>query len=254
MNTATPRQKIAVAGATGRVGAHTVAVLRDQGHEVVEIARSRGVDVITGEGLAGALDGVDVIVDASTGATPDEREATEFFVTATRNLLEQGARAGVQRIVVVSIVGIDRFNHGYYAAKQAQELAVLSGPISVRILRATQFHEFVEQLVGWGTQGDLAYVPSMRTQIVAARSVAEELARLATDPAATPTMQEIAGPRDESSVELARALVAHRGNGLRVEAGMSDGFDPDGLLEAGGALPAPDVRRAGPTFAEWLAA
>src|SRR5215207_5663789 len=98
--------RIAVAGATGRVGHHVVEILESGGHEVVAISRSTGVDVITGAGLPEALEGVECIVDAASGPSPDQQAATDFFTTAARNLQELGARAGVKRIVVVSIVGI----------------------------------------------------------------------------------------------------------------------------------------------------
>src|SRR5262245_21144489 len=100
--------KIAVAGATGRVGRHIVEVLTARGHEVVPMSRASGVDVVTGEGLDGALVGVDSIIDAATSPTPDEEAATAFFTAAARNLQQAGERTGVQRIVVVSIIGIDR--------------------------------------------------------------------------------------------------------------------------------------------------
>src|SRR5712691_940953 len=106
--------------------------------------------------------------------------ATEFFTAAARNLQEVGQRAGVERMVVVSIIGCDRFTAGYNAAKVAHERAMLSGPIPARVLRAAQFHEFVAQLVEWGRQGEVSYVPKMRTQLVAARTVADALADLAT--------------------------------------------------------------------------
>jgi uncharacterized protein YbjT (DUF2867 family) len=239
--------KIAVAGATGRVGHHLVDILEARGHEVVAMARSTGVDVITGAGLADALEGVECIVDAATGPSPDEKEATEFFTTAARNLQEAAVGAGVQRLVVVSIVGIDRFDAGYNAAKLAQERAALDGPIPVRILRATQFHELVGQLVEWGRQGDVSYVPKMRTQLVAARTVAEALADLAMEPAPGPIL-EIAGPREESMVEAARLLMARSGDPVRIE-----GVTWDERYEAGAALPGPDATLAGPTFEEWLA-
>jgi len=159
--------KIAVAGATGRVGRH--------------------------------------VVDVATGPSPDQQAATEFFTTAARNLHQVGEQAGVQRMVVVSIIGIDRFSGGYNPAKVTHEKAMLSGPIPARILRAAQFHEFVEQLVAWGTRGDVSYVPKMRTQLVAARTVAKALADLAIAPDSTPAARsaevpipEIAGPREES--------------------------------------------------------
>src|SRR5918999_1089044 len=99
------RKRIAVTGATGRVGHHIVDLLETSGHEVVAISRAKGVDVITGDGLDEALAGVEVIVDAATGPSPDREAATEFFTASARNLQQAGERAGVGRIVVVSIIG-----------------------------------------------------------------------------------------------------------------------------------------------------
>jgi uncharacterized protein YbjT (DUF2867 family) len=244
-------KRIAVTGATGRVGHHVVEVLTERGHDVVPISRTNGVDVITGEGLDEALAGVECIVDGATGPSPEQQAATEFFTTAAKNLQEAGERAGVQRIIVVSIINTDRLKGGYAIAKVAHERAMLSGPIPTRVLRAAQFHEFVEQLVQWGTQGDVAYVPEMRTQLVAARTVAEALADLAVDAIAAPgPTLEVAGPREESLVEMAKLLVARRGNALRVEA-VSDPVDGD-ANESGVLLPGPGARLGGPTFAEWL--
>ena len=113
-------------------------------------------------------------------ATNEQKPATEFFVAASRNLQEEGERAGVQRIVVVSIIGADRVDAGYIGSKIPHERAMLAGPLPVSILReAAQFHEFVPLFLEWGRQGDVIYVPEMRTQLVAARTVAEALADLA---------------------------------------------------------------------------
>jgi uncharacterized protein YbjT (DUF2867 family) len=233
-----------------------VDVLERQGHEVVPIARSKGVDVITGQGLVAALQGVDAVADLATGPSPDEAEATEFFTTSMRNLQEAGAEAGVKRIVLVSIIGIDKFKTGYNAAKLAQEKAALEGPIPTRIVRAAQFHEFVPQLLDWGRQGDVAYVPTMNTQVVAARTVAEVLAELATlpdsAPATGPTL-EVAGPRAERLAELARTLVAHRGEELQVEE-TTEFFSESDVYDSDAPLPGPDAKLAGPTFEEWLKA
>ena len=253
--------RIAVAGATGRVGRHVVDVLSERGHDMVAISRSNGVDVITGDGLAAALAGVEVVIDTATGPSPEQATATEFFTTATQNLEEAGEKAGVQKLVVVSIIGTDKAAGGYGAAKLAHEQAVLAGPIPARILRAAQFHEFVEVLMGWGRQGDVVYLPKMRTQIVAARTVAEALADLALsqeqeqeqeqEPAgATPA--EIAGPREEYLPDLAALLAAKRGDAVKIEA-VSNPADPDDALNTnGGLLPGPHATLAGPTFAEWL--
>jgi uncharacterized protein YbjT (DUF2867 family) len=251
------RRKIAVAGATGRVGRHTVEVLEAAGHDVVPMSRSTGVDVVTGEGLSEALTGVDCIVDAASWPSNEQGPATEFFLAASRNLQEEGERAGVQRIVVVSIIGADRASAGYIASKVPHERAMQAGPIPVRILRAAQFHEFVPLFLEWGRQGDVIYVPQMRTQLVAARTVAEALAELANESALAPetsaaTIPEIAGPREENLVDVARLLVARRGDSVRVEA-VSDPDDPEQALYASGALlPGPDAVLAGPTFEQWL--
>jgi uncharacterized protein YbjT (DUF2867 family) len=248
-------RRIAVAGATGRLGHHLVEVLEAGGHEVVPISRSGGVDVITGDGLADALTGVEYVIDTATGPSPEQEEATEFFTTAARNLQRYGERAGVRRIVVVSIIGCDKYNAGYNAAKVAHEWETRSGPVPATVLRAAQFHEFVPLLVEWGTQGEVSYVQKMRTQLVAARTVAEALADLATAPdsgASDETIPEIAGPREESLVEAATLLAARSGDSLRIE-GTSDPDNPDSKLdETGALLPGPHATLAGPTFEEWL--
>ena len=249
----TSPRKIAVAGATGRVGHHLVDVLEARGHDVVPMSRSQGVDVITEEGLAQALADVECIIDVATGPSPEQDAATTFFTTSARNLHEAGQRAGVQRMIVVSIIGTDRFTAGYGPAKIAHERAMLSGPIPVRVLRAAQFHELVGQLVEWGTQGEVSYVPRMRTQLVAARTVAEALADLATAPETGGTrFSQIAGPREESLVEMATLLASRQGHPSKIE-GVSDPGDPDHELNENGALlPGPGAILAGPTFEQWL--
>jgi uncharacterized protein YbjT (DUF2867 family) len=255
----TATTKIAVAGATGRLGHHLVAVLEARGHEVVPIARSTGVDVITGEGLAEALEGVDCVVDVATSPSPDQQEATAFFTTASRNLHEAGQRAGVRRMVVVSIIGVDRFTSGYNAAKLAHEQAALAGPVPVRILRSAQFHELVPLMIGWGRQGDVSYVQEMRTQLVAASAVAEALADLATAedevwsvPSTDAPIREIGGPREESMVAMATLFAGRTGEPPKIE-GVDNTADPDHeLYTTDVVLPGPGAILAGPTFEEWL--
>lgn len=103
-----PPGKIAVAGATGRVGHHVVDVLKERGCDVVPMSRAQGVDVITGNGLASALAGVDCVIDAATGPSAEQQAATDFFTTAARNPHEAGQSAGVQQMITVSIIGTDR--------------------------------------------------------------------------------------------------------------------------------------------------
>ncbi|MFF8646163.1 SDR family oxidoreductase [Streptomyces sp. NPDC015345] len=247
--------RFAVAGATGRLGRHVVDVLTERGHQVVPMSRANGVDIITGEGLAEALAGADVIIDVASWHASEQRAATEFFRTATHNLHEGGRRAGVGHVVAMSIIGVDRTTAGFGAAQQVHEAAHLSGPLPARILRAAQFHEFVGQLLDW-QRGGVAYIPTWPCRLVAARTVAETLVDLATErDAATPPVPgtpvpEVAGPHEGTLAEAAQLLGARR----NIEVVGVDGSDyPDAEMAArGGLLPGPHAKLAGPGFREWL--
>lgn len=232
-----PGAKVAVAGATGRLGRHLVELLAARG-DVVPISRADGVDLISGDGLAGALAGVEWVVDASNAPSSGQAAATRFFTTAARNLQTFGARSGLRGLVIVSIIGCDRFGTGYYAAKHAHEQAALAGPVPARVVRISQFHELVESLL------ERRSVRRMRTQPVAARSAAAAL--LDAEPA------EIAGPREERLADLVRLVAAKRGRQAEIEE-VSDPDDPDRAAYEGGALlPGPGALLVGPTFREWL--
>lgn len=247
------RAKFVVVGGTGRLGWHVTDLLAAAGEVVVPVARSTGVDVITGEGLDQALDGASVAIDATSGRSADQSEATVFFRTAAGNLQKHGQRAGVRRIVTVSIIGTDLFSTGYNAAKQVHEQVSLAGPVPGCVLRAAQFHEFVPQLMEWGQHGGVTYVPRMRTQLVAARAVAEVVVDLARspDPDTDSTIIEVAGPREERFADMAALYGAATGlHGSVVE--VDDPTDPDGLGAAGALLPHPGAQLVGPTFADWV--
>jgi uncharacterized protein YbjT (DUF2867 family) len=257
MNTENTSQRIAVTGATGHAGSPLVEILEQRGHDVVPIARSKGVDVVSGEGLDAALAGVETIIDTATGPSPDQEEATAFFTASARNLQQAGAK----RIVLPSIIGIDNFDGGYNAAKVAQERTLLEGPLPVRIVRAAQFHEFVEPLVGWTIQDGVANVPEVKMQPVAARDVAEALADAAEEPEIeNGRITELAGPQEERLADAAAALFASRGDSVEIREVRESVLvpragDPDAAAYAEGAvLPNPGAKLAGPTFEEWLAA
>jgi uncharacterized protein YbjT (DUF2867 family) len=215
------------------------------------MSRTTGVDVVTGDGLAEALTGVECIVDAATGTSPDKEDATAFFTASARNMRQAGEQAGVRLAVLVSIIGVDKLTTSYGAAKHDQEAAWLAGPIPVRILRSDLFHEYVGPMMQWSRQGEVVFLPKMRRQPVAAWNVAEALADLATTDESR-AMVEIAGPREENLVDLGAMLAARDGDPVTVE-GVSDPDDPDSeLYESGQVLPGPDAIIAGPTFAQWL--
>src|SRR4051812_45010277 len=198
MQTENRSQRIAVTGATGRVGSHLVEILEQRGHDVVPISRSTGVDVVSGEGLDEALAGVETIIDAATGPSPDQEQATAFFTSSARNLQRAGAAAGARRIVVVSIIGIDKFHGGFNAAKLGPARALFEGHLPVRIVRAAQFHKFVVPLVGGTSQDRVACWPEMRTLRADARVVAEALADAAEkSEIENGRITEVAGPQEE---------------------------------------------------------
>jgi uncharacterized protein YbjT (DUF2867 family) len=245
--------KLAVAGGTGAVGRHVVDRARELGHEPVVLTRSTGVDLTTGAGLAAALAGIDAVIDVASVQTQSAATSREFFGGVTRNLLAAETTAGVRHHVALGIVGTDLAPFGYYAGKQLQEQLVEAGDVPWTILRATQFHEFVGQIVSQTTFGPIALVPSMRSQPVAAREVASRLVELATD-APAGRARDLAGPREERMADLARRWLAARGRATRVlEFPLPGGFGR--AIRSGVLLPAPGTADLGTeTFDEWLAA
>ncbi|MFB6395419.1 SDR family oxidoreductase [Polymorphospora lycopeni] len=243
--------RIAVAGGTGAVGRHVVDVLRERGHEAVVLARSTGVDLVAGTGLAATLGGVRAVVDVTSVSTRSAEVAERFFRAVTTNLLTAGAAAGVRHLLVLSIVGIDRAPFGYYAGKVAQERLVANGGQPWTILRATQFHEFATQIYGQLRFGPLTLIPTMRSQPVAAREVAQRLVDLAEgEPVGRAT--DLGGPREEMMADLVRAYARSVGaRGPVIQFPLPGAFGRamrDGTLVAG-----PAAEHGTQTFAEWLA-
>lgn len=202
--------KIAVAGGTGTVGRHVVDVVRERGHEAVVLSRSHGVDLVSGSGAAEALQGVAAVVDVTSTRTMSAKASTEFFTTVTRRLLASEQAAGVGHHLALSIVGVDRAPHGYYAGKVAQERLVEGGAVPWTILRATQFHEFASQIYGQIRLGPVVAVPRMKSEPVAAREVATRLVELATG-APAGRVPDLGGPRVESMAVMVRAYAHHTG-------------------------------------------
>ena len=246
--------RIAVLGGSGVLGRLVVDVARGRGHEPVALSRATGVDLVTGAGLDGALDGCAAAIDASNRFVARRAPARAFFEATAKHLQAACARAGVAHVVVVSIVGIDRVRaYGYYDGKLTQERHHLDGPVDATIVRATQFHEFPGQLAARSTlAGRLTLMPALRVQTVAARSVAEVLVDAALGAPQRGRAPDVAGPGPPAGLpSLAVALYARRGVRTRVLAvplvGALRGASAEGAL-----LAAPDARLVGPTFAEWL--
>ncbi|MEU7020801.1 NAD(P)H-binding protein [Streptomyces sp. NPDC046203] len=243
--------RIAVAGATGSIGALTVAALERAGHQVVRVSRSLGVDLTTGEGLDAALAGVDAVVDATNCTATDRDEAVAYFGTTTRTLLAAGERAGVRHHVLLSIVGVDRVDgNAHYAGKREQERLVAGGPVPWTIVRATQFHDFAAMVTSWTEQDGAAPIAPLLVQPIAPADVADVLAEIAAgEPRGR--YRDVAGPEPHDLVDMARRTNDARGRVVRLVPTWSSLF---GAEMAGDVLlPGEGARIAPTTFDEWLA-
>jgi uncharacterized protein YbjT (DUF2867 family) len=244
--------RIAVAGATGRIGRLTMTALDGAGHQAVPLSRATGADAYTGNGLADALRGADALIDVVNNASQDEAEVVDFFGTTTKNLLAAEELAGVRHHVLLSIVGVDHNQRvPHYAGKREQERLVAGGPVPWSIVRATQFHDFAAMVAGWAERDGAATIAPLLVQPIALADVAAILADVA---AGTPldTRIDIAGPETQDLVDMARRTLAARGQDIRLIPTWRGIFGPD---MAGEVLLPGDGARLGPTtFGDWLAA
>lgn len=243
--------RIAVAGGTGVVGSHVLAALKERGHETVTLSRSTGVDLMSSDGLEQALQGADAVVDVTSTGAQSSKASVRFFGTVTRNLLTAEKRAGVPHHVALSIVGAAKADSGYYAGKAAQERAVMALPGGWTILRATQFHEFAQQMTTRAAFGPLQLAPVARCQPIAAAEVGEALAEIAVgEPRGLD--RDLAGPREEQMTRMIRAYLAATGARRLVVNLTMPGAMGKGMRD-GSILPGPDARLGTQTFDEWLA-
>ena len=250
--------KVAVVGGSGMLGAPLVAELAASGDEVLALSRTPGralpegashrrVDLTTGEGLGGALAGVEVVVDASNSSP---RDAGPVLVDGTKRLLQAGAAAGVRHHVGISIVGCDRVPIAYYKVKVEQEEAIAGGEVPWSLLRATQFHPLLAWAFGGAARARLMPTGSARLQPIDPVLVARRLAEAAhAEPAGR--LPDIAGPEVLRLTHLSR--VWRRADGRRLLPLPIPMVGRIGRPLRQGALCNPDAAAGGPTFEQWLA-
>jgi len=172
--------KIVVIGGTGLIGSKLVSNLNQQGHEAVAASPSRGVNTITREGLAAAMEGASVVVDVSNSPSFEYGAALEFFQISTRNLQSAETAAGVGHHVALSVVGTDRLaESGYFRAKIAQEALIKASSIPYSIVRATQFFEFIKSIADAATDGNTIRLAPVLFQPMASDDVATAVGRIA---------------------------------------------------------------------------
>ena len=245
--------KIVVIGGHGRIGSKIVDRLGEHGHDAVAAGPKTGVDTLTGEGLAEALAGADVVVDVSNSPSFEDDAVMDFFRTSTGNLLAAEQAAGVGHHVAMSVVGSDRLpDSGYLRAKVAQEKLIQEGAMPYSIVRSTQFFEFVEPIVAAATEGDTVRVPSARIQPIAADDAARAVGRIAVG---TPVngIVEVAGPEPLRFEDLIQSALSARNDPRHVVA------DPDARyfgakLADGSLLPGENAQLGETRFEDWLGA
>ncbi|HZZ77806.1 MAG TPA: SDR family oxidoreductase [Gemmataceae bacterium] len=245
--------KIVVIGGSGLIGKKTVAILRQRGHEVVPASPSTGVNTVTGEGLAQALAGAQVVVDVANAPSWEDAAVLAFFESSGRNLLAAEQAAGVRHHVALSVVGTDRLlASGYFRGKMAQENLIKSSPIPYTIVRATQFFEFTGGIAQAATEGQTVRLPPAKMQPIAADDVAAAMADTAL---AVPLngIIDIAGPEPIRQDALVRQYLTATGDKRSVVT------DPQALyygltVDDRSLMPGDNPRLGLTRFADWLAA
>jgi uncharacterized protein YbjT (DUF2867 family) len=244
--------KIVVIGGTGLVGSKVVQGLSEHGHDVVAAAPSTGVNTVTGAGLAQVLSGASVVVDVSNSPSFEDAAAKEFFHSATTNILQEAAAAGVTHLVALSVVGTRRLaqESGYFEAKLMQEELIAAGPVPYTIVHATQFFEFLTTIADSATADGTVRLPAKLIQPMASADVAEAVAIAAAgDP--VNGIVEVGGPERFTLPELIRTALTARGDTRPVVADPAAkywGIDiEEGTLVPGAGATLFDIR-----FADWI--
>lgn len=245
--------KIVVIGGTGLIGRKLVNRLAERGHEAVAASPNTGVNTLTGEGLAQALKGAQVVVDVANSPSFEDQAVLEFFEISGRNLLSAEAAAGVRHHVALSVVGTDRLQaSGYFRAKLVQEKLIKAAGIPYTIVRATQFMEFLGAIAQSATEGQTVRLPPAMNQPVAADDVAAAMADAALGAPVNGTL-ELAGPQRIALATLVQRFLASIGDPRSVVADVNAPYF--GLrLDDASLTPGDNPRLGGVTFERWLAA
>ncbi len=243
--------KIVVIGGSGLIGTKLVNRLRQNGHEVVAASPASGVNTITGEGLAEALAGAQVVVDVANSPSFEDKAVLEFFETSGRNLLAAEADVGVGHHLALSVVGADRLpDSGYLRAKMAQENLIKASKIPYTILRSTQFFEFLNGIAQSATDGQTVRLSPAFLQPVVSDDVVAALADLTLGAPVNGTV-EVAGPERISLDELVRRFLSAKQDARQVVADVHARYFGAELNDQ--SLTPGDNPRIGPTrFEDWL--
>jgi uncharacterized protein YbjT (DUF2867 family) len=243
--------KIVVIGGSGLIGSKLVRKLLEHGHQAVPASPDSGVNTLTGEGLAKALDSAAVVVDVSNSPSFEDAAALEFFETSTGNLLDAEAAAGVGHHVALSVVGTERLSEsGYFRAKIAQEKLIKRSAIQYSIVHATQFFEFIKRIADDATEGNTVRLAPVLIQPMAAEDVASAVGRISVGSPLNGIV-EVAGPQQFRLDELMRRALRESRDPREVIT------DPHARyfgveLDERTLVPGDDARLAETRFDDWL--
>ena len=244
--------KIVVIGGTGLIGSKLVQNLRERGHDVLAAAPSTGVNSITREGLAQAMDGADIVVDVANAPSWEDQAVLDFFETSSRNLLAAEAAAGVRHHVALSIVGSERLpENGYFRAKVAQENLIKASSIPYTILRATQFFEFVGGIAQSAAVGEEICLSPALIQPLASDDVVAALTEVTLQTPVNGTL-EVAGPEAMPLDELVRRFLRATGDSRKVVPDVHARYF-GAVLDDQSLTPGKHPRLGAIRFEDWLA-
>ncbi|MBS1665487.1 MAG: SDR family oxidoreductase [Bacteroidetes bacterium] len=242
--------KIVVIGGTGLIGSKVVAKLRGQGHEVIAASPAMGINTITGEGLAEALNSTDVVVDLANSPSFEDKAVMEFFQTAGHNLLSAEIKAGVKHHIALSIVGVDLMqDSGYMRAKLVQEDIIKKSGVPYTIIRSTQFFEFIAGIAQQATEGNIVHISNVHFQPIAAEDVATFVAETAM--AAPAGGIEIAGPGRLPMPEFITRYLQATGDSRQVLANGDSVYFGARITDTS-LVPAGQARLGAISFETWL--
>jgi uncharacterized protein YbjT (DUF2867 family) len=243
--------KIVVIGGSGLIGSKLVRKLREHGYQVVPASLDSGVDSLTGEGLAEALDSAAVVVDVSNSPSFEDAAVLKFFETSTGNLLDAEAAAGVGHHVALSVVGTERlFESGYFRAKIAQEKLIRRSSIPYSIVHATQFFEFIKRIADDATDGNTVRLAPVLIQPMAAEDVASAVGMISEGPPVNGIV-DVAGPQQFRLDELIRRVLSERDDPREVITDPHARYFGAELGERT-LVPGDDARLAETRFDDWL--